>query len=178
MQAHQWTEFSQQAKVSKRTLYSHFENKEQLFQIMLITYWTSTLKDLQLEIDDDISPEKALMNFSLNLFEFSSQPDTGRLFRVLMNEYERFPTLVNIALDRKQSPFSRVLTDYLRKQTKNNILNVAEPNLAATQFIGMVKEYDFWPSLMGKQDELRPHKKLKKDIKLAIDIFLNYYKNE
>lgn len=124
---------------SRRTLYEHFGNKEGLFRAAIETLFDRILvrlSSLDLETGD---PEDALTEAGREFLTALTAPDMLAGFRTVLGEATRFPVLGETLL--RQGPeraYARVAA-WLAHQTEKGALTVAEPDLAARQFIEMVK---------------------------------------
>jgi hypothetical protein len=70
------------------------------------------------------------------------------LFRIVIAEAPRFPELAKANFDLGKQPFWASVRDYLRAEHKNGTLQVDHPDIAATQFLGMIADNVFWPRLL------------------------------
>lgn len=168
-------EIANTANVSKRTVYQHFGNKEELFQAMLKEHWNRTFAlDDQL-FDDKRSIEYNLKNFSAVFLKFLYQQDTIDLFRLLIGEASQFPHLVDHILVGEKAPFTNALIVFLKEKKKNHELTIVNSDRAAAYFMGLLKEHHFWPMMLGFTKQKKP---TNQEILIteAIDIFLKAYK--
>lgn len=124
---------------SRRTLYEHFGNKEGLFQAAIETLFErilARLSSLDLETDD---PQDALIEAGRSFLTALVTPDMLAGFRTVLGEARRFPALGEGFLQRgPEGAYTRVAA-WLRHQTENGSLIVSDPDLAARQFIELVK---------------------------------------
>lgn len=167
-------DIAQQAGVSKRTVYQHFGNKEQLFQKILLAHWQQVYLNQQPLFSLNKSISANLKHFSQIFLNFLYQPQTIDLFRLLISESPRFPMLAESLLVNGKAPFTQELVRFLERQKQDGHLRIKDPERAAAIFLGQLKEYHFWPMMLGfthetalpKQDQL---------IAEAIAIFMKYY---
>lgn len=124
------------AEVSKPTVYSHFENKAQLFE--------STMGDAcagqHFEDNNGIPvepPEQVLTQLGLTFLGVVCRNESVALFRVVMAEGIKFPGLAKTFYDHTESLY-RKLGDYLEDQTAKGVLRVENSRQAAHQFIALL----------------------------------------
>lgn len=163
------------AAVSKKTVYHHFPDKLTLFNAVISLHWqTLTSKTETLELAEEKPIEKVLTEFAEALLSFLANKETCALFRILIAEANHFPNLARKLLTTGQPPFTQKLINYLDKQCKLNKLKIDDTTLAAYQFIGLFKEYLFWPKMLGfNNGDL--NKNSKQVVKSAVAIFLKSY---
>ena len=130
------------AAVSKRTVYSHFENKEQLFEgIMSDVCACQDFVGGQFELDSDIpagSPAEVLTQLGLAFLGALSCPEGVALHRLVMAEGAKFPELGRTFYDFGPESLSRKLGEYLEAQTAKGVLRVENPVQAAYQYLAML----------------------------------------
>ena len=125
------------AGVSKRTVYSHYENKAQLFEGIMGDACACRRfeDDTGLPVDP---PEQVLTHLGLTFLGIISSKDSVALYRVVMAEGSKFPELGKTFYDRGPENLSRKLGDYLEDQTAKGVLHVENSRQAAHQFMAML----------------------------------------
>lgn len=120
------------AGVSKPTIYSHFQDKEGLFNALMAQMvqkmqWTKCMEDLRLSPAD--SPEVALRRLANDMLD-SCAGNVERItfIRLVMGESGRFPELGRAFVRHADKPSLAVLTDYL---STCPALNLPDPAVAA-----------------------------------------------
>ncbi len=162
------------AEVSKRTVYQHFGNKEQLFQKILVEYWQAVNVNQQSLFNSDQSIAVNLKHFAQIFLDFLYRPQTIDLFRLLITESQRFPSLTQSLLVNGKAPFTQELIRFLDQQKKTGVLRIKDTERAASFFLGQLKEYHFWPMMLGFTQETSIPKR-DQLITEAITIFIKYY---
>ena len=162
------------AEVSKRTVYQHFGNKEQLFQKILVEYWQAMNVNQQSLFNPDQSIAVNLKHFAQIFLDFLYRPQTIDLFRLLISESQRFPSLTQSLLVNGKAPFTQELIRFLDQQKKKGVLRIKDTERAASFFLGQLKEYHFWPMMLGFTQEMSFPKR-DQLITEAITIFIKYY---
>jgi len=165
-------EVAKVASVSKKTIYDHFGNKENLFQSIVVEHWNIVFdKNKPLFFAESKSITKDLTNFANIFLDFLYQQETIDLFRLLISESHRFPNILDKLLVNDKAPFTRELTKYLEAKKKKNELQIKDLDRSASYFMGLLKEYHFWPMMLGftKQKEMKNQNQL---IKEVVELFV------
>ncbi len=125
-------------EVSKRTVYSHFENKAQLFESIM----GDACAGRHFEDDTGVPvdpPKQVLTHLGLTFLGIISRNEGVALYRVVMAEGRNFPELAKTFYNHTER-LSRKLGDYLEDQTAKGVLRVEDSRQAAHQFMAMLFE--------------------------------------
>jgi len=160
-----------QAGVSKRTVYSHFENKAALFGAIMIDLCSETGCTHPDTLSMEEPPEQALKTFACNMIGLVQTPEERDIFRVVLAEGIQFPELGETFWNSGPRPAQQILTAYLTEQVKRGVLDIEDPSIAARQFIGMVKWPHAMPELFDVQAPASTEDR-QKALDQAISIFL------
>ncbi|MDD9901976.1 MAG: TetR/AcrR family transcriptional regulator [Rhodospirillaceae bacterium] len=147
------TNIAKRASVSSRTLYNHFPSKEDLFDAIaeIMMARNSTMAPVPYDPD---RPLKQQLSEALETYVgVITESQTIGLNRMVISELLR-------DLKRSQAFFSEMAThDYpitqlIADAMDAGVLRRADPNYAASQLLGLVKTFFFWPEffLGSKQD--------------------------
>lgn len=130
---------AQTAKVSKRTVYSHFSSKEMLFA-GLMTAMCDVLGDRALPAEiPKASPEEALTMLGRQFVDLVTSPNGLALFRIVVGEGARFPELGATFYETGPQRLVTLIATYLCEQDRAGNLRVPEPEIAAMQFLDLAK---------------------------------------
>lgn len=135
------------AKVSKITLYNHFENKESLFIAgleavnMRVVSKIPDIKNMQ------GTPQQRLSLFANQIVKILVQQDTVSLFRVIISEAEHHPQVPINFLQYVKIPIMQSLTQLLSEFTFDETV-IKKADVAAEIFFGILKERVLWPLLL------------------------------
>ena len=149
-------EVAREAGVSKRTVYDHFGDKQELFKTILKEHWSAlSWHRAELFVEKKTITEN-LHYFSHVFLKFLYQQDTINLFRLLISEAPQFPDLAEHIITSEKAPYTQALADYLQSQKIKGKLTIENANRSASFFMGLLKEYHFWPMMLGftKQKQL------------------------
>ena len=162
------------AQVSKKTVYHHFADKMELFKTMVEEHWQLVLKNEVSMFDAKLPQAENLKNFARSFLDFLGLKQTVDLFRLLIAESQQFPELTKALTANNHGPFTRQLIIYLTEQAKKGKLEITNIELAAYQFLGLIKEYHFWIRLFGLNKKLKKSE-VEESIEHSVNMFLSYY---
>lgn len=128
------------ATVSKRTVYQHFADKQQLFHEIVL----QTVDDVdqmftglaaRLAQTDDVDRE--LADVARQFAEWLMQPETLRLRRLIIAEASRFPELGTTWYRRGFETVINMLADALHSLAQRGLLEIGDARAAASQLMGL-----------------------------------------
>lgn len=176
-------EVAARAETTKRTVYAHFGNKEELFRAALgkaVQLFQSELPQL----DDTADPAAALERYAIRFSELCTWRGPVRLQRVVMSESERFADLGAMLHRDVIERAERQLTDYFERlrQARHADPDPAAPGWAATMaklFLNMTTAPQRFATLLAARDmpDHHPHVETPPDtdhayIRDALRVFL------
>ncbi|MFD6637832.1 TetR/AcrR family transcriptional regulator [Micromonospora chalcea] len=133
------------AGVSKATLFKQFPTKAALFDAIVIDSWARN------EIAD-VPPSgdlaAGLTVLGRHYATLLRRPEMTDLFRIVIAELPRFPELARAHFSQGKLPYFESVRLYLVTEHEAGAADIADPELAATQFLGMISNYLLWPSLV------------------------------
>ncbi|GHJ08671.1 TetR family transcriptional regulator [Micromonospora humidisoli] len=134
------------AGVSKATLFKQFPTKAALFDAIVTESW---------QVEEDHAPEPSAEDLEAGLttighryVELLTRPGMTALFRIVIAELPRFPELGEAQFSRGKMPYFESVSRYLTAADRAGSAKVDAPDLAATQFLGMISNFVFWPTLL------------------------------
>lgn len=126
------------AKASKKTLYSYFGRKEDIFVAAVERLCARTLQPLhELEINDS-DPERLLIAFGTRLLAQVLTPEAIAIHRVAISEATRFPELSRLFYQTGPATVQRILCGRLATLRDTGKLDFADTEAIASLFIQMV----------------------------------------
>lgn len=130
------------AKVSKATVYSHFQDKENLFVALIQRLVEQKFQSIFGMADTKVlqmPPEVVLKSFANRILDLgSSEPQFLNFMRLIIGESGRFPQLAHAFVRNiEQTAFKR-LCDYLTHYPQ---LNLADPEATAQIFVGAIVHF-------------------------------------
>lgn len=137
-----------EAGVSKRTVYSHFHNKEMLFVDVMKDMCDAFGVDGNPEaIDPTAPPEQFLYASAKFMLSKVMDPRLQSVMRTIVAESSPFPEMGTRFWDIGPGHMRVDVTDYLRAQDAAGVLSVPDPELSAAMFQGMVAGPQFLPMI-------------------------------
>lgn len=137
------------AGVAKQTVYAHFGTKAALFGATMLERADWLLEPLPAAPEESGAPAEALAAFATRFLEIILQPESLARLRLVMAERARFPELADVFYRSGPGRAAAGLADYLSRLDRARVLRVPAPELAASQFLGMVRGDLFLKHLLG-----------------------------
>ncbi|MCG8493989.1 MAG: TetR/AcrR family transcriptional regulator [Sneathiellales bacterium] len=154
---------------SKRTLYNHFPNKQTLFEAIVIRVSTRALAAL-VPPAGETDLHKTLFKMGTDYLNVLLSPDGLALYRAMISEAPHFPNLAQTFFENGPGRASRYLAEFFREQKAKGIVDVADPQIAAEQFLGAVRADVHLAAALGVR---KPSKHMVKTAVLqAVDTFI------
>ena len=134
------------AGVSKATLFKQFPTKAALFDAIVTASWqTADAGEAQPPPEDFAAGLTAIGHRYVALL---TRPGMAALFRIVIAELPRFPELGEAQFSRGKLPYFESVSRYLSAADTAGVAKVPDPTMAATQFLGMIANFVFWPRLL------------------------------
>jgi len=165
-------EVVQRAGGSLATLYRLFGSKEGLFEAILAELSNEIVAPLLDEEIDRRLPAEALQKVGESFLARVLAPDALAWHRLAINEGPKSPDLRAAILRIGPGRVRERLAGYLERQARLGRLQIADPKLAAAQFLALVKAAVHLEVLCGEPvstdlASVRAH------VKKAVDLFLH-----
>lgn len=158
------------AKVSKITVYAHFSSKQALFSAIIAELAGRLTGAFERMTLAGLPPEKALRQMARAYLDLALAPRSLALHRLVVAESARQPQLGRLIHRHGPVAIAATLAAYLKAQPS---LRIADPDLAAQQFLGMVLAQNQLGLLLAGRPAARPKAALDAAIDHAVDLFLN-----
>ena len=148
------TQIAKRAGVSSRTLYNHFESKEELFRAIsqIMIERNSVMGPVSYDPTQDLKAQ--LVEALERYVEVITEPEAIGLNRMVISELLR-------DLDRSRTFFAEFethdypITQMLSEAMDAGALRRSDIRLAANQLLGLVKSFFFWPEfLLGEKQNV------------------------
>lgn len=165
---------SETAGVSKRTVYDHFPSKEDLFRAIS----HEILERVEEMPSHGYSAEEPLEEQLLRIGNTFADTITSEAFmklsRVVIARFIQSPELGQRAAN-AHDLLRRDMVALFKAGRKDGRLRITNPDRAAAQFCGLIKEVAFWPELMAGQKPLSRRER-RAAVSSAVEMFLRYYR--
>lgn len=136
---------AERSGVSRATLFKQFPSKAALFDAIVTESWSTGG-------EEDPPPTGNLVEglgiIGRRYAELLGRPQMTDLFRIVIAELPRFPELADAQFSHGKMPYFESVRSYLLAEHKAGTVRVEDADLAATQFLGMISNYVFWPTLL------------------------------
>ena len=138
------TQIAKRAGVSSRTLYNHFETKEALFDAITEIMLERICAMSPVPYDPNCELNAQLVDAMERYVEVITDEEAMGLTRMVISEFLR-------DLERSRQFFAETaahdypVTQLISEAMEAGALRKAEPVLAASQLIGLIKNFYFWP---------------------------------
>lgn len=138
-------QIAERSGVSRATLFKQFPTKAALFDAIVTESWSTAA-------DDDPPPAGDLVaglgTLGRRYAALLTQPRMTDLFRIVIAELPRFPELAQAQFSQGKMPYFESVRSYLLAEQAAGTVRTDDAELAATQFLGMISNYVFWPTLL------------------------------
>ncbi|PSL57103.1 TetR family transcriptional regulator [Saccharothrix carnea] len=136
---------AERSGVSRATLFKQFPTKAALFDAIVTESWSAA---------DEGEPPPAgnivdgLSAMGRRYAELLGRAQMTDLFRIVIAELPRFPELADAQFSHGKMPYFESVRSYLLAEHEAGTVRIEDVDLAATQFLGMISNYVFWPTLL------------------------------
>ncbi|QDV45086.1 HTH-type transcriptional regulator RutR [Stieleria neptunia] len=159
------------ASVSKRTLYNHFDSKESLFDAILEELKLRAEQLPACEFDQSRDLAEQLTELAHSEIDFFTSEEVQALARAGLSRVLGEP---DAGQQIDQRFFIRRVTTWMKNAQASGCLLKADPEFAAMQFLGLLRTFAFWPSIV--QGEPPPSRRQRNQIvERTIEMFLSTY---
>ncbi len=124
---------------SKASLYRYFGSKERLFWEVAGALTDEFIDELEVPTEADADLENTLCAIGRRFLRGFLEPAGCRMLRTLIAESQRFPELAQRYFEHGPQRARRALGNYLGLQRKAGRIDCADPEMAASQFLELVK---------------------------------------
>lgn len=122
------------AQVSKQTIYTHFANKQELFEDLVLGN-VDRVETFIARIDVGADLEDDLRRLARDYVAFVARPEVIRLRRLVIAEASRFPELARAYYDRVPARVVAAFAALFKTLTDEGRLDAAHPEMAAQHFV-------------------------------------------
>jgi AcrR family transcriptional regulator len=130
---------AREAGVSKATVYSHFAGKEELFGAMVGRVCERHFETFSARELDPTDVRTSLTTLGRRFLDLVLSPDAIAVHRIIVAEVTRFPALGEVFWRAGPERTLRQIEAFMRRAAAAGSLEIAEPRMAAEQFVGLVR---------------------------------------
>ncbi len=143
------------AGVSKRTVYSYFQDKERLFTALIERLLQKNYRAVFNSQEPQFfqgEPRIVLRYLAKNIVErINYEQQLMNLFRLIIGESGRFPLLAQVFVDNVDKPALNILTQYFVNHPE---LQIADPEATARLFLGSLLYFTIVQNMLYGQEIL------------------------
>lgn len=169
------SDVAREAGVSKATLYVYYQDKEHLFAATCEERRERNISELIGLLDRDAPIAETLATFGKTGLLLVSQPNVVAAHRIVIGVAQRMPELGRELFEAGPQRLCTALSGYLEYHSARGALRVADPYLAAAQFLEMVQATIFRPRLLAVVNEAPTEDEIDKVVTSAVRVFLAAY---
>jgi TetR/AcrR family transcriptional regulator, mexJK operon transcriptional repressor len=141
---------AERARVSKMTVYRHFEDKETLFA-GVITELCAQINGENFNTLFTKAPQDALRDFARRMIAIVFAHETVELHRIVIAECQRFPKLGRLFYESGPEASIRALAEYLARNQGDPGLKVRDARRSAEEFLELLRGYAHLRVILGLQ---------------------------
>lgn len=161
------------ARVSKVTIYNHFENKDRLYR-RTVDYYVNDVYPATPPVATGASPREVLIAYGTKLIETATSARRLGMIRLLRADPQLYAGAASPNGEARLMPGDRELAIYLAREVTAGRVRIANADLAARQFVGMLFENTVYPLLLGREVDVSPSS-VQKIVDSCVTIFLGHY---
>jgi AcrR family transcriptional regulator len=144
------------AGVSKATVYAHYRSKQALFGAVVARLSERRFHSFSVEALDSADVEGALTAIANQFLDLVLSPEGIALNRIIIAEVIRFPALGAAFWGAGPERIRGQIEGFLRRAVATGSLSIANPRLAAEQFIALARGEIHLRSLLRLEDPRDP----------------------
>lgn len=162
------------ARVTKQTVYAHYESKDKLFTTMLSHLCEKHVPVVQLNKLKNQSLEQALYNIGMAFLNTVTTPEVLALTKLVIAEGAKHPKIASQYYDGGTLLMVNVLSDFLKFYVDNNTLHINSTRSAASYFIALLKGQYYIRMMLGVKTSATAADK-QFHVKETVQAFLRIY---
>lgn len=161
------------ARVSKRTVYNHFANKEALFQSITQELCDNATQVSHHPYDPNTAIETQLRTIAEQEMALLTSDEFLSTVKMITSESLASPDLTREKFENIQESSIGVVK-WIKKATKDGKLSVTDPIMAGKQFLALIEVFALWPQLYGVKPTPSKNEQ-KRVIDSTVIMFMNTY---
>lgn len=164
---------AEQARVSKRTVYNHFDTKETLFHTIVQQMQQPLDEEQEVVFDPQLEIEVQLRSIAEQESRLLTSEQVLSLARVALMHMLQRPELAQ-KFNSGTFGCMAYLHRFLQQAVSADVLDIEDIDLAARQFVALLKSFIFYPLLYGLEtpDSARQQYLIQQ----TVDLFLARYR--
>lgn len=163
------------ANVSKRTVYDHFPSKDDLFQAIVDEILQRVDEMPAHAYSDEKTLDEQLLQIGTTFANTITGRDFMKLSRVVISCFLQTPEWAYNTV-KAHARLRQDMISFFKAGKKDGRLKITDPEKAAAQFCGLIKEIAYWPELMAGQKPVTTRER-NAAVRSAVEIFLDHYRS-
>lgn len=164
------------AGVSKSTVYAHFATKDALFAAVIRAECCGFMQGVVGERPVPASLRESLCEIGVRFLDLILDPAALAFYRIVVAEAARFPSLGAAFYEAGPARLNARVAQFLRDADQAGEIRVAQPDVAAELFIGMLRGDRHLRCLLGL--EAKPAApQVRQAVEHVVDTFLRLYRD-
>ena len=159
------------ARVSKRTLYAHFDSKRTLF-VAIVHDACRRIAEPIARARSGQDVEQTLVALGRQFVRLGLSPQLNALHRLVVAESVRFPELGRLYYEVAREKLWNVIAAYLEEEARRGTLVIDRPQLAAEQFCAILGGHPHVRLQLGVDRRL-PRRTAAQDVTAGVRLFLH-----
>ncbi|WP_248449188.1 TetR/AcrR family transcriptional regulator [Sinorhizobium meliloti] len=156
---------------SKRTIYSYFGNKEQLFTTVVEEITTRAMGRFTTDDIASVDLETALFSAGRRYLEVVMSPEALQLYRIVVGEGTRFPDIAAVFFENGPGKASKALSRILEEGADAWGIPKHSATKLAEHFIGMIRDDLHLKVVLGLRNPPTAAE-ARSSVRAAVDVFL------
>jgi TetR/AcrR family transcriptional regulator, mexJK operon transcriptional repressor len=153
---------------SKRTLYKHFSNKEELFVAVVMSVSEEAIQTIDIGNSEDL--RKTLVIFGVRYLEMLFSRAGLALFRAVLAEAPHIPQLGEAFLNAAPRRMRQALTELFKQYNRSGTAKITRPHAAAAEFLALVRGELYLDAMVRR--EVPSAKEIRGSVESAVATFL------
>lgn len=142
-----------EAGVSRRTVFNHFPSKETVFAAAMERVWARLpMAEITSSTEALAHPEATLTEIGRAIVSFWLPQRAIDIARMVIRESIHYPELSGTYIERGKRPTLDALIAYLSRLAADGRMEIADADLAARQFVGLINEPLVFYRVLGLQE--------------------------
>ena len=167
-------DIAKRAGVTKQTVYSHFNNKEQLFIHMIDNLCKRGVSHSPVSSGKKKKFEQLLFDVGTSLLTLITSPDGMAVTRLVIAEAGRYPKVAKLYYESGTQRIMQLLAEFLDQQNASGNISIPNTESAAAYFFALLKGQYFLRMTLGVPP-IPSHKEMQAHVKEVVAIFLRLY---
>ncbi len=168
-------DITQEANVSKGTIYVYFRNKEELFEALVDRERTTLFADMHTALDGEGSAAEKMHRFGSIIARLITCDQVIQAQRIVIGVTERMPALGANFYERGPQKGKALLMDFLEQEIARGTFRIDDVELAAYQFAELCMAGLFRRRIFGHMPEEPTAGEIERCVSGAVRVFLKAY---